>query len=104
MEIGRRNPHVPRFPDTSPATCVQAFVDEAFGYSRPGGEVGGPLPLPVQVCVCAREFLVFFCRTLGTLQDEVSRGRFALPPLMLFSFWHYCLLKVIEIKCPQKFT
>ena len=32
-----------------PVTCTQAFVDEAFGYFRPGGEVGDPLPLPVQV-------------------------------------------------------
>lgn len=50
--MGRRDPDLPQFPDASPATCVQAFVDDAFGYHRPGGEVGSPLPLPVQVSVC----------------------------------------------------
>lgn len=39
----------PEFVDASPATCTQAYVDNAFGYYRPGGEVGLPLPLPVQV-------------------------------------------------------
>ena len=57
--MDRRNSHVPRFPDASPATCLQAYVDEAFGYSRPGGEVGNPLPLPVQVCVRMSSLPVF---------------------------------------------
>ncbi|CAM9124002.1 unnamed protein product [Laminaria digitata] len=39
----------PQFVDATPATCAQAYVDEAFGYFRPGGEVGRPLPLPIQV-------------------------------------------------------
>lgn len=46
---GRHHPATPAFADASPATCKQAFVDEAFGYFRPGGEVGMPLPLPLQV-------------------------------------------------------
>ncbi|CAN0544907.1 unnamed protein product, partial [Ectocarpus sp. 12 AP-2014] len=32
---GRRDPLSPQFADASPATCVQAFVDDAFGYFRP---------------------------------------------------------------------
>lgn len=39
----------PEFANALPATCKQSFVDHAFGYYRPGGEVGMPLPLPVQV-------------------------------------------------------
>lgn len=67
--MGRRDPRLPQFPDASPATCVQAFVDDAFGYYRPGGEVGSPLPLPVQVRVRALTclwldvaFRLGFCR------------------------------------------
>lgn len=67
--MGRRDPRIPQFPDASPATCVQAFVDDAFGYYRPGGEVGSPLPLPVQVRVRAVAFVCLdvafrlgFCR------------------------------------------
>lgn len=72
--MGRRDPFVPQFPDTSPATCVQAFVDDAFGYSRPGGEVGGPLPLPVQVCVRVR-FLPAYVLSTSLGPTLPRRGR-----------------------------
>lgn len=86
-EMCRRNPHVPQFPDTSPATCVQAFVDDAFGYFRPGGEVGSPLPLPVQVRAL-RAFRFCSVRIPGTLFHAYCcrspEGGLTFPRLMRF--------------------
>lgn len=55
-----------------PVTCTQAFVDEAFGYFRPGGEVGDPLPLPVQVEEAFGHGMGHFARVYSNEMDTIQ--------------------------------
>ncbi|CAM9614355.1 unnamed protein product, partial [Ectocarpus fasciculatus] len=86
---GRRDPLSPQFADASPATCVQAFVDDAFGYFRPGGEVGSPLPLPVQVSLIMTAPDMWLCVNVGVDGVDINAKEMSVVWLIVDFFSNY---------------